>query len=296
MTVVAIVNPAAGGGRAGKRAPAVLSALREAGLVDDVKETRAPGDAIVLARTAARAGATRIVAVGGDGTTHEVLNGIFDDEVKARPSLAMLPLGTGNSFLRDFAITDADAAVAALRRGHTKRVDVVRAEHGRGVLRYLNIFSLGFTADVCTLTNARFKPLGQAGYALATVGSLFGLAPQRFPLRLDDRDVDFRPCTLLSFSNSRFTGGTMEMAPPADPCDGMLDVVRVGPMGRVELVKTFPSIYEGKHLASPKIEHARAKRVELVDARAVDVMVDGEVVELVVRALEVEPGAVEVVL
>src|SRR6185369_10414924 len=131
------------------------------GLVHEVRETRAPGDASVLARAAARAGATRIVAVGGDGTTHEVLNGLFDDDVQ-RPSLAMLPLGTGNSFLRDFAITDADAAVAALRRGHTRKVDVVRAEHAGGVLRYLNIFSLGFTADVCTMTNARFKPLGQA--------------------------------------------------------------------------------------------------------------------------------------
>jgi len=294
--VVAIVNPAAGGGRAGKRAPAVLGALRDAGLVSEVRETRGPGDAVVLARAAARAGASRIVAVGGDGTTHEVLNGIFDDDGGSRPSLAMLPLGTGNSFLRDFAITDADAAVAALRRAQTRKVDVVRAEHARGVLRYLNIFSLGFTADVCTMTNARFKPLGQAGYALGTVGSLVRLAPQSFPLRLDDAEIDFRPCTLLSFSNSRFTGGTMEMAPPADPCDGWLDVVRVGPMGRMELVRTFPSIYEGKHLSSPKIEHTRAKRVELVDARAVDVMVDGEVLELVVRTLAVEPGAIEVVL
>jgi diacylglycerol kinase (ATP) len=208
----------------------------------------------------------------------------------------MLPLGTGNSFLRDFRIADADGAIAALKRDQAKRIDVVRCEHRGGTLRYFNLLSIGFTAAVGALTNARFKPFGQAGYAMAVVTSLTRLAPHRFPLRLDDAEIDFRPCTLLSFSNSRFTAGTMEMAPPADPSDGLVDVIRVGPMSRLELIRTFPSIYKGEHLRSPKIEAARAARIELPDARQTDVMVDGEVLQLAVRALVVEPGALEVVV
>jgi len=294
---VVVLNGTAGSGRCAARAREVLPRLREAGLSLDVRETRAAGDGTHIAREAYAAGERRFLAVGGDGTTYEVVNGLFPESVgRSDVTLGMLPLGTGNSFLRDFGIVDTEGAVTAILRGETRAVDVVRAEHTAGTLFYVNLLSVGFSAAVGALTNRRYKPFGQAGYALAVVNSLARLAHPTFPLALDDADtIDLRPCTLLSFSNSRCTGGTMQMAPDADPTDGELDVIRVGSMGRRELLRTFPKIYDGKHLAHPAISSSRARRVRFADPFPTDVMVDGEVLELTLRELRVLPSALWVI-
>ncbi len=293
---VVILNGHAGGGRGAARAKEVLPRLREAGLTLDVRETTAAGDGTRIARAAYAEGARRFLAVGGDGTTYEVVNGLFPAaEQSADVTMGMLPLGTGNSFLRDFGIVDAEGAIAALLRGESRTVDVVRAEHAAGVLYYVNLLSVGFSASVGALTNRRYKPFGQAGYAFAVVNSLAHLAHPTFPLRLDDGAIDLRPCTLLSFSNSRCTGGTMQMAPDADPTDGELDVIRVGSMGRRELLRTFPKIYQGTHLSHPAVSATRARRVTFADPFPTDVMVDGEVLELTLKELRVLHGVLRVI-
>ncbi len=292
---LAIVNPAAGGGRCGKRAPSAIAQLRDAGLEVDVFETTGPGDGTDRVRVAWGEGRRRFLAIGGDGTTFEVVNGLFPHEGDERPRLGLVPLGTGNSFLRDFAITDADLALRALARGETHACDVVRVIHDGGELHYLNLLSLGFSAEAGALTNRRFKPLGVAGYVLAVLATAARLKRPSFAIRLDDGARDARPCVLLSFSNSRFTGGTMMMAPHADATDGELDVIRIAAMGRLAFVRSFPSIFQGAHVERPEVEEARAKTVALDLPGPVDVMVDGEVLQLALSRLEVVPGALEVV-
>ncbi|MBN1772352.1 MAG: hypothetical protein JXB32_13870 [Deltaproteobacteria bacterium] len=293
---ITIVNGTAGHGRAGRRAPAELERLQADGLTLDVRRTERPGHAAELAREAYAAGARRFLAVGGDGTAFEVLNGIFprpaghDDPVV----LAQLPLGTGNSFLRDFDLCDVAAARATLVRDRRRRVDVIRAEHRDGELHYINLLSIGFSAEVGALTNRRFKPLGHAGYGLAVVLRVAGLRHPVFRVCEDGGPVDERPCTLLSFSNSRYTGGTMMMAPHAEVDDGRLQVVRVGRLGRWGLLRAFPKIYKGTHVRLAAVEERRAATVEFRGERELDVMVDGEVLRLALRRLEVLPGALEV--
>jgi len=290
-----IVNPAAGGGRCGKRSPAALDRLRSAGLELDVHHTTRAGEATELVRGAWADGFRRFLGVGGDGTTFEIINGLFPNESEERPVLALLPLGTGNSFLRDFAITDADVALRAIEKGDTQSCDVVRATHADGELHYINLLSVGFSAEAGGLTNRRFKPLGPAGYIAAVLMTAARLKHPVFPIRVDEGETDKRPCVLLSFSNSRYTGGTMMMAPHADATDGSLDVIRIGEMGRLSFVSSFPSIFVGKHVRRPEVEEARAKRVDLDLSGPVDVMVDGEVLQLALERLEVVPSALEVV-
>jgi len=288
-----IVNPAAGGGRCGRRAPAALESLRRDGLALEVRHTCAPGDATRFAREGRAAGFDHFLCVGGDGTSFEVLNGLFPSS-GARPTLGALPLGTGNSFLRDFGILTSDEALARLRAGATRAVDLIRADHAGGVLHYLNILSLGFSATVGALTNQRYKPLGAAGYGLAVLDGVLALRHPTFPVRLDARP-DSRACTFLAFCNSRFTGGTMEMAPAASPSDGLLDVIRVGPLGRLALLRALPKLYAGTHVRLPEVEASTARRVEFEAGPATPVMVDGEVLPLELRALEVLPGALTLV-
>ncbi len=292
-----ILNPAAGGGRCGRRARMALADLRQVGFRLEVHETEGPGHATALARQARERGLDRFLAVGGDGTAFEVLNGLFprtgaDDGPAV---LATLPLGTGNSFLRDFGIDDSESAMRALIRGTTRTCDVARAEHEDGTVHFINLMSLAFSARAGALTNSRFKPLGAFGYILAVLSCVAGLEFPVIPIRLDGGRTDRRPCALLSFSNSRYTGGTMMMAPRADPTDGEIDVIRVGRMGRLRFTATFPQIFKGTHVDSPDVEQARARRIDFVDAERQDVMVDGEILNLALRSIEVLPGALEVV-
>lgn len=287
-----VVNPAAGGGRAAERIEPLVARLRASGLDVDVLRTTGPGHATELARRLRDE--PTVLCAGGDGTTFEVVNGLLHRAGERRPSLGLIPLGTGNSFLRDFGITDTDAAVAAVARGRTRRVDAVRITHDAGVLHYLNLLSVGFTSDVGTTTNRWFKGLGAAGYAVATVLEVVRLRARPIPHRLDDGPLDASPYVFLSFSNSRCTGGTMQMAPDADPTDGRLDVIRVGALGRLELLRTFPKIYAGRHLDHPKNSATTCTSVRFAPADARDAMIDGEVIRLAIERLDVVPGALEV--
>lgn len=291
-----IVNGAAGGGRCRDRARTALDRLRDAGVSLDVHYTERPGHARELARDARRDGQRRFLAVGGDGTAFEIVDGLFSVGARDAPCLGMLPLGTGNSFLRDFGILGADAAVEALASGRSRRCDVLRVRHRDGSVHCINLVSLGFTAQVGALTNTRFKPFGHAGYLLAVLVRLAGLRPCRHPLRVDDADrVDDRDTLLLSFCNSRYTGGAMMMAPGADVADGALDVVRVGPMPRRRLAAVFPRIFKGTHGTLPEVEQARARAVTFEEVRTEPVLVDGEILQLALERIEVVPGGVEVV-
>jgi diacylglycerol kinase (ATP) len=295
---LAVINPAAGGGRCGKRCPAAVERLRAAGLAVDTVETSAPGQAIEIVREAWAAGRRRFIAVGGDGTGYEVVNGLFPEAAASgeRPVLGFLPLGTGNSFLRDFTDQGAEHTIAALTQGSRRACDVIRLEHADGVLHYINLLSIGFVADVNGLRARRFKRWGEFGYVLAVVTAVAGLRARAYPMRVDEGELDEGAQVFASFNNSKFTGGKMMMAPHADTADGRIAVVRVGELGRMSLLATFPKIFKGTHVEHPAVTTCQAARVELRLTDAIDVMVDGEALQVVPRVLDVLPGALDVVV
>ena len=293
---LAVVNPAAGGGRCGKLAPAALEELRAAGLTLEVAELKHPGHGSELAREAERRGFRKFLAVGGDGTAFEILNGLFPRSADApRPSLAFLPLGSGNSFLRDFSRDGLTYARRALREGRERPCDVLRLTHRGGVLHFINLLTFGFASDAAVLRDRTFRSFGTLGYWLAVLVCLARLARRPFPLRADgDAQIDTRRCLFLSFSNTKFTGGNMMIAPGADPFDGLIEYVRWGPVGRLRLVANLPGLYSGAHIRHPLAERRGVKRVEFALDAPVDVMIDGEVTTLHPERLEVLPGALMV--
>lgn len=301
---LAVVNPAAGGGRCGRLAPAALARLRSAGLTIDVAETHAAGHATQLAREAFQLGRRRFLVVGGDGTSYEVVNGIFtgkqpiDDE---RCALAFLPLGTGNSFLRDFVNHRGAQEIAAVARmmmnGTSRRCDVIRLRHAGGELHYINLLTLGFAADVAEVTNRRFKRWGELGYILGVLTCLARLDRKGFPMRTDDaKEFDKRRCLFLAFSNSKFTGGKMMIAPDADPCDGLIEYVRWGPIGRIGLLRNLHSLFDGTHVRHPLASRSGVRRVEFALDAPVNVMIDGESLRLQCQTLEVLPSALDIMV
>ena len=311
-TFLAIINPAAGGGRCGARVGAALDRLRAAGIALETAETRAGGEATNIAREAYRRGFRKFLAVGGDGTSCEIVNGLFPDSLVQEmlegtssaedpvPTLGFLPLGTGNSFLRDFidASPGSDGlehAVRALERRRSRPCDVLRMVHKDGEVYYINLLSVGFAADVAALRHRRFQNLGQFGYLLSIFLCLARLQRRPFPVRVDgQQDFDARPCLFLTFNNSKFTGGTMMIAPDAVTDDGLIEYVRWGPIGRLGLIRNLATLYDGSHTRHPLAERLAVRRVEFQLDRPVDLMVDGEVLTLECRTIDVLPSALRV--
>lgn len=293
---LAVVNPAAGGGRTRKLLAPALERLMAGGVEVEIVETSAAGDATRIAREAYGAGRRRFIAVGGDGTSYELINGLFPQAgVGDPPTLGFLPLGTGNSFLRDFSDRGVEHALESLIGDRTQSCDVLRLHHSAGVIHYINLLSVGFPADVANLRARRFSGHGELGYVISIFLGLARLQRRPFPVRVDgDSDFDRRRCLFLTFNNSKFTGGTMMIAPKAEVSSGLIEYVRWGPIGRLGLVRNLPRLYDGTHIQHPMAERKAVKRVEFDLDAPVDVMVDGEVLTLHCEALDVLPGALNV--
>ncbi len=319
-TFLAIINPEAGGGRCRERVGAALDRLRAAGIALETAETSAVGHATQIAREAYVRGYRKFLAVGGDGTSYEIVNGLFPESGENRsqvlglgsqevpgaedqiPTLGFLPLGTGNSFLRDFAggASGADGlehAMRALEARRSRACDVLRLTHKEGAIYYTNLLSVGFAADVAALRHRRFPGLGQFGYLLSIFLCLARLDRRPFPVRLEgQREFDSRRCLFLTFNNSKFTGGTMMIAPDAVTDDGLIEYVRWGPIGRLGLIRNLATLYDGTHTRHPLAERQAVRHVEFQLDGPVNVMVDGEVLTLECRTIDVLPAALRVVV
>jgi diacylglycerol kinase family enzyme len=264
-----------------------------------VSETTRRGEASEIARKAYQEGFRNFLAVGGDGTSFEILNGLFPEASGpgGRVALGFLPLGTGNSFLRDFTVQGVEHTLAALRDKKRRACDVIRLRHANGELYFINLLSLGFPADVGETANREFKRWGELGYIFAVFTRLIGLKHLSFPHRLDNaEDLNQEPALFLSFSNSKFTGGKMMIAPNADPTDGLIEYVRWAPVRRLSLLKNFPGLFTGAHIEHPLASRAAAKRVEFRLDGPVNVMIDGEILNLECRSLEILPGAFDAIV
>jgi YegS/Rv2252/BmrU family lipid kinase len=293
----AIVNPAAGGGRGRKLLGPALERLRAGGIAVEIADTHAPGEASRIARDAYQRGVRNFIAVGGDGTSYEVVNGLYPQALTGgRPTLAFLPLGTGNSFLRDFSDRSVDYALESLLAGRSRVCDVLRLRHRAGVIHYINLLSMGFSADVATLRARRFSGWGELGYITSIFLTLARFNRRPFPVRVEGQaEFDRRRCLFLTFSNSKFTGGTMMIAPKAEINDGLVEYVRWGPIGRLGLIRNLPTLYDGTHIQHRLAERKAVGRVEFNLDAPIDVMVDGEVLTLHCEELDVLPGVLNVV-
>ena len=293
-TYYAIVNRTAGGGRCAKAAPEALGELERRGLSLEVAFTEQPKHATELARRAASNGCRRILSVGGDGTAAEVVNGLMASSVARQCELAMLPLGTGNSFLRDFGISDLQAAADAIARGKSTPIDVLHLTHEDGAIHFINTMGTGFVARAGELTNERFKFLGAAGYVAAVLACIVRLQYEENTLRYAGA-IDEARTVLSSFSNTQYTGGSMRMAPDAQVADGLLDVVRAGPLRRGALIAAFARIFSGTHTDLEQVWTRQVDRVEFVSPSFQAVLIDGDLYHLKPLAIDVLPSAIQLV-
>ncbi len=270
------MNPAAGGGRSGRLWRTLRERLHRRGFAFEQVETRAVGDATALAAEAARAGVELVVAVGGDGTLNEVVNGITDPEGRPRATLGAVFTGRGRDGARTLGLPrdPARAIERLLGAGAVSRdLGLVRASGGR---RYFaTVAGAGFDAVVSARALAIAAP-GTLPYLLAVLLSLRAHRPWPIRLAVDGGPPRRVDATGVMLANGPSCGGGMRIAPGADPTDGALDLVILGALSRAALVRWLPTVYWGGHLRNPLITAERARAVTVTSDRPLPLQVDGE--------------------
>lgn len=304
-----IVNPKSQGGRLGRRWPELAETLTRA-FPYDVEHTTAPGDATRLTRQALASGAERIVAVGGDGTINEVVNGFFDQgaPIAREACLAIVPFGTGGDFRRTVQIpTDAHAAARVIARDRRTQIDVGKLEltghDGERMVRmFANIASFGVSGHLDRLINESGKKLGRLGYFTTGVRATLTYANQRVQLIFDGTVTERVEVTAynVAVANGRYFGGGMMIAPDAEVDDGAFDVTVVGDLSIAQLLTGFArQVYSGAHLETRGISVRRARVVEAepVDpGERVEFDVDGEHLGRLPARFELLPRALWLVV
>lgn len=288
MRVHAIVNPIAGrnrGSRAWSRAKPVLV---EAGWKITESLSLWPGHAVELAK---EADAEVVLAVGGDGTAHEVANGLL--RRSQRPIMGVLPIGTGNDFARALGLPrDPATAAATLLTARPKTLDV-GVVNGRC---FLTVAGAGFDGEVARQVNAWPKLFGgTVMYVLGILKMLVTYRPVEAEIVIDgtsDRERLF----LIAVGNTAWNAGGMWIVPPAHPDDGILHVVIAGPLTRMETLFVLPKVYSGRHLEHPKVRQAQGREIIVTSATPLAVQADGETIGTLPTTFRVHQGALEVLI
>jgi len=300
-----IVNPAAANGGVGKRWPQIHDFLRSQGADFDAELTKAPGHAIELARQAMEKGYKIIVAVGGDGTVNEVINGlVVEGTTGADVALGMIPYGVGTDLARTLGIPrDYKEACKLLLRGERRTVDlgqITCIHEGREITRYfINAAGLGFDAEVAELTNrlSKLKALGGTiPYVISVLITLVTYRNKRMDITFDGRNLKAR-VNLAMVCNGQYLAGGMHMAPHASLDDGSFDLIIVGDFGKLELVATFPRVYKGTHLTHPKVDEYRdVKKVRIESQERALIQAEGEIVGEAPATFRIIPHALQVLV
>jgi YegS/Rv2252/BmrU family lipid kinase len=217
-----------------------------------------------------------IVAMGGDGTNYQVLNGVLKYHGdKQLPPLGILPVGRGNSFARDLQIFSLEDGLAALGRQATRKVDVCRFSQDNDAHYFVNLMGFGFVTDVAK-TAARFKWTADFSYVIGVFYRLLRLNFHEMVLEIDGKVISGKNC-FVEICNSRYTGGNMLMAPEAQIDDGLFDAVVLAPLSRLSLIKTFPKIFKGTHGENPAVQFIKAKSASVYTQPQKVLLPDGEI-------------------
>lgn len=305
MKALAIVNPVAGRGRAGKLWHQVARSIeRSLGGLEAV-HTSHPGHARELSYNAASAGYDLIIAAGGDGTANEIATGLFEAEQNRSrcARLLLLPLGTGCDLLRCLAPgRSLDDFCHTLLAPLERNIDagLVRFEDSRGRSQtriFLNVASFGCGGQVARSVSLRDKRFGgRIGFQLATARALAGYKDQCVTLSIDGLPEETRPVTNFAICNGRYFGGEMLVAPHAEVDDGQFDLTQWAGYSLFDFLLQKSKLYDGRHLQDARTKSFRSPRLAAKSEEQVLLEVDGEYVGQLPATFEIVPRALNILL
>jgi len=300
---IVIINPASSAGRTGRRQGEILAAMeRHFGRGFSLFVTERPKDATSAAREASLRGIELVIAVGGDGTIQEVVNGLMEAARVSgrRPQLGLINAGTGHGFAQSLGLpASLDSQCAGIASGSIRRIDIGRAAfsdgHGRPVERYfVNECQAGIGGRVVEKVQGGHKKLGGLlGFGLATLTTALSYPNRSIRFSLDDGPEQSGLFIGIVAANGNSMAGGMKLAPRATVEDGELDILLMHGQTLAERLRNFPKIYSGTHLGSPKFGYLRARSMSLASDDQVAFEADGEPFGQLPCRIEVVPAALE---
>jgi diacylglycerol kinase (ATP) len=296
-----IVNPVAGARSTRRKWPIISRLLERIGLTFDFNYTEGVGHAMELARVAASDGYRYLVAVGGDGTVNEVANGIIHSQNAKTTALGVVSTGTGSDFARSAGLArDYTTACNNLTSSKRLTIDVGVVTYKCGGQRqerfFVNSAGVGFDAAVVKETERLPKFFGGTiPYVAGMLRTLVSYKNKPIVLKIGDEEEHC--CVLnVAVANGNYMGGGMRIAPEAALDDRLLDVVVIGDMGKLELLKEFPTVYKGTHVNHPKVSVRKATNVVIESAEPMLVYADGELLGECPVEFGVVPKALSIVV
>jgi YegS/Rv2252/BmrU family lipid kinase len=299
-----IVNPAASGGAGERVRKEVEVGLEARNIPFTLVETNAPGHARTLAREAAATGVPRLLVVGGDGTVHEVVNGLLEDDLPP-PAMAVVPVGTGNDFFRMVSsLTGVTDALSVLEDGVPHDFDVGRVRFDVGSSFFVNLLGIGVDVEVL-LHRERFRRLrGLPQYLAALASALISFRPEPYQVSIWDGDdpesgdtIETRTL-LTTVTVGPSIGGGFLVSPEASPADGLLDLFFVESIGPLKIARYVPRVIRGTHLGIPELRTGRltGATIRRSDGGPFHFELDGERMAEPTTRLEVQvcPGRLRV--
>ncbi len=290
-----IGNPHAGRGKVTAGWEAVFGAFADHGIDGEMAQTEGQGHAIELASRARLQGADLVVAFGGDGTVHEVVNGLLSENSTAEvPALGVIPAGSGCDFAKTFGIPeDVRGAIAHMANAEPRRIDVGEVEFMASDVSsrrfFANIAEVGIGAEIVDRAQKMPRALG-GGVYLASY--LITLPTFRRPTAEIDMDGESYegPMTNLVVANAQVFGGGMRVAPRADPADGVFDVqVQFG--SKVDYARAIPKVYKGTHIPHPRVREALSSGLTVKCDPPTLIEADGEVLGHTPATFSIRPKA-----
>jgi YegS/Rv2252/BmrU family lipid kinase len=301
----AIVNPAAGGHSIYREWPSLSKHLLAQGLSFDYAYTEGAGHATELAREAANSGYDFIIAVGGDGTVNEIVNGVLSSTSPYDKTIGIVSAGTTCSFARSLGIPlDPVNSGKLLTSQNTISIDVGLVEYRRGneQLRrfFVNEADVGFGATVVEASKLMHNYFGRKinylPHILGGIGSLFSYKNKRIAISVDAETEEICVCTMLVIANGTYFGGGMRVAPYAKPDDGLLDMILFGDMGKSEMMKIWSMTYNGRHITNEKVRLRQIRNLSIQSNEKVLVEADGELIGEGPTSFSVLPSALRIAM
>ncbi len=248
--------------RASRLLPDICKALERFAAVH-IAPTRHAGHAVDLVAEADLGAFDGVIAAGGDGTLFEVLNGLYRKEPRERIPLGLIPVGTGNAFVRDLGLMPGDwlKGIGIIARNQPRRVDVGRVQTRSETFHFLNVIGMGFAVDA-GMTAKKLKMVGNAAYTLGALWETIKLKSYPLHIEIDGKNIR-QDNVFVEISNSRYTGTSFLIAPDAQVDDGLLDVTLLSSLPRRRLLRLFPTIYSGRHVQYKEVSTFQAQRIRI---------------------------------
>jgi diacylglycerol kinase (ATP) len=295
-STVLVVNPRAGRGRVGRELPRLVQVLTAAGADPIVLATEYKGHATELARRATEGGADTVVAVGGDGTVNEVVNGlIVDDRPRGHAALGVVAAGSGADFARTFALPGhADGGVRGII-GPATPIDVVRltyeSDQGPQSRYFVNVAEAGMGAATVAAADRLPRRLGKARYLVAFWPTLAKFHPGEVTVTVDEVTTTATAHNVV-VANGGYFGGGMHVSPKSRPDDGIVEVqVNIGP--KRQAFTLIPRVYRGRHLPNKRIVEMSGRRGSVESEEPIPVEADGELLGTTPMRFEVLPSVLQ---